>query len=69
MPPMPIFTLYRDAMRQGAYGTYYIDCECTLESSFVIVCGHHMSDGSVFADIANFIDETYAQERNEIIIH
>lgn len=61
--------LYKDAMEQGAYGTPYIDCECTLESPFAIVYGHHMSDGSAFADFANFIDEAYAREHGEIIVY
>lgn len=52
--------LYEDALGQGAYGTPYIDCECSIESPFVMVYGHHMSDGSAFADFASFIDEAYA---------
>lgn len=68
-PDAPNAYLYRDAMGQGAYGTPYIDCECTLESPFAIVYGHHMSDGSAFADFAGFIDETYAREHSEIIVY
>ena len=44
--------LYVDALGQGAYGTPYIDCDCTLDSRFVMIYGHHMSDGSVFANFA-----------------
>jgi len=61
--------LYKDAMGQGSYGTPYIDCECTLESPFAIVYGHHMSDGSAFADFASFIDEGYAREHSEVIVY
>lgn len=61
--------LYEDALGQGAYGTPYIDWECSLDSDFVMVYGHHMSDGSVFADFANFIDGEYAREHDEIIIY
>ena len=68
-PDEPNAYLYRDALGQGAYGTPYIDSECSLDSSFVMVYGHHMSDGSAFADFANFIDEAYAQEHDEIIIY
>lgn len=60
--------LYVDALGQGAYGTPYIDCECKIDSRFVVVYGHHMSDGSVFADFASFIDEGYAREHDEIIV-
>ena len=61
--------LYKDAFGQGAYGTPYIDCECSLDAPFVMVYGHHMSDGSVFADFANFIDESFAREHSEIILY
>ena len=54
---------------EGAYGTPYIDCECSIDSRFVMVYGHHMSDGSVFAGFASFIDEGYAQEHDEIIVY
>lgn len=68
-PGAPNVYLYEDALGQGAYGTPYIDCECSLESDFAIVYGHHMSDGSVFADFARFSDEVYAQEHGRIIVY
>lgn len=68
-PNAPNAYLHIDAMGQGAYGTPYIDCECSLESLFVMIYGHHMSDGSAFADFASFIDETYAREHGEIILY
>lgn len=68
-PDAPNAYLYKDVMVQGAYGTPYIDCECTLDTPFVMVYGHHMSDGSAFADFASFIDEAYAREHGEIILY
>lgn len=68
-PDAPNAYLYRDVFEQGAYGTPYIDCECSVDSRFVMVYGHHMSDGSVFADFADFIDEAYAREHDEIILY
>lgn len=68
-PDSPNAYPYRDAMGQDAYGTPYIDCECTLESPFVIVYRHHMSDSSAFADFANFIDGAYARMHDEITIY
>lgn len=68
-PDAPNAYLHIDALGQGAYGTPYIDCECSLDSPFVMVYGHHMSDGSAFADFANFIDESYAREHSEIILY
>lgn len=68
-PDAPNAYLYRDVFGQGAYGTPYIDCECSIDSRLVMVYGHHMSDGTVFADFANFSNEGYARERNRIIIY
>lgn len=65
----PSAYLYRDALGQGAYGTPYIDSECSIDSRFVMVFGHHMSDGSVFADFANFSNKDYAREHNRIIVY
>lgn len=68
-PEAPNAYLYEDALGQGAYGTPYIDCECSLDSPFVMIYGHHMSDGSAFADFASFIDEAYANEHKRIIVY
>lgn len=61
--------LHKDALGQGAYGIPYIDCDCTIDSRFVMIYGHHMSDGKVFADFAGFIDEDYAREHDVIIVY
>ena len=58
-----------DALGRGAYGTPYIDCECSIDSRVVMVYGHHMSDGGVFADFAHFIDGGYANEHDKIILY
>ena len=68
-PDAPNVYLRIDALEQGAYGTPYIDYECTFDSKFVMIYGHHMSDGSAFADFAKFIDEGYAREHSEIIVY
>ena len=68
-PDAPNAYLYKDVMGQGAYGTPYIDCECSLDTPFVMIYGHHMSDGSAFADFASFIDEAYAREHDKIILY
>lgn len=68
-PDAPNAYLYKDALRQGAYGTPYIDCECALDSPFVMIYGHHMSDGSVFADFAKFNDQEYARDHQTIYIY
>lgn len=68
-PDAPNSYLYVDALGQGAYGTPYIDCDCTIDSRLVMVYGHHMSDGSAFADFASFIDEDFAKEHDKIIVY
>lgn len=68
-PDVPNAYLHIDALGQCAYGTPYIDCECSIDSRFVMVYGHHMSDGSVFADFASYINEGFAREHNEIIVY
>lgn len=68
-PDAPNAYLYEDAMGQGAYGTPYIDCECSMESRFVMVYGHHMSDGSAFAPFASYIDEGFAREHGRIVVY
>lgn len=68
-PDSPNTYLYKDVFGQGAYGTPYVDCDCSIDSRFVMIYGHHMSDGSVFADFASYTDEGYAREHNRIIVY
>ena len=60
--------LHADALGQGAYGTPYLDWECSPDSPFSIVYGHHMDDGSVFADFAQFSDRGYAEAHRDILV-
>ena len=43
-------------------------CEQGLESPLVMVYGHHMSDGTMFADLADYSDEGFAADHGEIIL-
>ena len=58
-----------DVLGRGACGTPYIDSECSLDSYFIMVYGHHMSDGSVFADFAKLSDEVFAREHRRVMVH
>ena len=69
MPDAPNAYLYKDVFGLGAYGTPYIDCECSIDSRLVMVYGHHMSDGTAFAEFADFIDEGFAREHSRIIVY
>ena len=64
--PNSNYYLYNDALGQGSYGTPYIDCECSVESDFVSVYGHHMSDGTQFAELADYIDPTFLDDHRTI---
>lgn len=61
--------LYADVFGEGGYGTPYIDCDCSLEGPFTIVYGHHMDDGSVFADFAGYSDVGYAEDHSVIDLY
>ena len=68
----PGFYLTHDA--EGAYsawGTPYIAAGCAggLASPLVLVYGHHMSDGSVFADVASFSHEAFARDHGKIVLY
>lgn len=68
-PDHPNRYLYADVFGEGGFGTPYIDCDCSLKGPFTIVYGHHMDDGSVFADFASFSDEDYAREHQTIYLY
>lgn len=68
----PGFYLSHDV--EGAYsewGTPYVanGCENGLESPLVMIYGHHMSDGTMFADFARYSGNSFAEEHGEIILH
>ena len=68
----PGFYLTHDAEgAHSAWGTPYVAAGCTdgLASPLVLVYGHHMSDGSVFADVASFSDEAFAREHCRIMLY
>ena len=65
----PDYWLYADVFGEGGYGTPYIDCDCSLAGPLTIVYGHHMDDGSVFADFARFSDRDYSIGHREIVVY
>lgn len=68
-PTYPNRWLYADVFEEGGYGTPYIDCDCSLGGPFTIIYGHHMDDGSVFADFAGYSDGGYAEEHGTIYLY
>lgn len=65
----PDYYLYADVFGEGGYGTPYIDCDCSLAGPLTVVYGHHMDDGSVFADFARYSDRDYASGNRDIYVY
>ena len=55
---------------RSAWGTPYIHsgCEQGADSPLVIVFGHNMSDGTMFAPLANYSRRSFAQEHRTILV-
>lgn len=65
---------YLDHDMNGDYsvwGTPYIDAGCAdgSESPLVIVYGHHMSDGTMFAPFAQYSDAAFAEEHQILYVY
>ena len=65
----PDFYLTHDADGgRSAWGAPYIDAGCAqgADSPLVIVYGHHMSDGTMFAPLAQYSSRGFAEEHRTI---
>ena len=68
-PELPDFYLTHDASgERSVWGTPYIDAGCAqgAESPLVIVYGHHMSDGTMFAPLAQYSSHGFAEGHRTI---
>lgn len=64
-PEDPEFYLYRDFQKaESAYGMIFIDGECRLDgtSPNLLIYGHHMRNGSMFAGIQDYDSRDFWQE-------
>ena len=71
-PESPDFYLTHDAGgERSAWGAPYIDAGCAqgAESPLVIVCGHHMSDGTMFAPLAQYSSRDFAEGHRTIRVY
>lgn len=53
------------------WGAIYIDAECEgglLESPNAVVYGHHMDDGSMFAEVTGYSDSGWAAEHATVLV-
>ena len=68
----PTYYLTHDVHRKwNFYGCPYLDAECAEEgfdSSLAMVFGHHMSDGSMFAEMASYSNEGFLDEHRQILV-
>ena len=71
-PESPDFYLTHNANgERSAWGAPYIDAGCAqgAESPLVIVYGHHMSDGSMFAPLAQYSSRGFAEGHRTIRVY
>lgn len=62
----PTFYLHHDIYgNYSAYGVPYLDADCVsgeIPAFNAIIYGHHMDNGSMFSDFAEYCDEGFARE-------
>lgn len=71
-PESPDFYLTHGAnSERSAWGAPYIDAGCAqgAESPLVIVYGHHMSDGTMFAPLAQYSSRDFADGHHTIRVY
>ena len=53
----------------GSYaisGTPFMDAACNVDSRLVMIYGHHMNNGTMFATLHNYKDKTYWEDHKEL---
>lgn len=45
------------------------NCSSTFDSDNNVIYGHHMRDGSMFADLLKFREESFLKENQEITVY
>ena len=75
MPPVmqPSFYLDHDIYgKPNRYGAIYLDDECREDGLMggrnAVVSGHHMSNGSMFAALADYANEDFARNHSTILL-
>lgn len=68
----PTYYLSHDVYgKWNFYGCPYLDAECAekdLDSPLAMVFGHHMSDGSMFAEMASFSNDSFTDSHRLILL-
>ena len=50
-------------------GSLFFQSDCTHESRNLVVFGHNMTDGSMFACLSNMLNAEYLQEHAQVVLH
>lgn len=68
----PDYYLTHDVFcEENFYGCPYLDAECAsegFESRVSYIFGHHLQDGSMFSEFANYSDQSFAEEHQDILL-
>lgn len=49
-------------------GTPFLDSRCSVDSSNLIIYGHHMNNGTIFANLCNYANKPYRDEHPYIVL-
>ena len=49
-------------------GTPFLDSRCSADSTNLIIYGHHMNNGTMFADLCNYTDNSYFTEHPTVVL-
>lgn len=49
-------------------GTPFLDARCSADSTDLIIYGHHMNNGTMFAVLCNYTSKSYGEEHPRIIL-
>lgn len=49
-------------------GTPFMDSRCSADSTNLVIYGHHMNNGTMFADICNYTDYSYFTEHPIVVL-
>lgn len=49
-------------------GTPFLDARCSADNTNLIIYGHHMNNGTMFADLCNYTDYSYFTEHPTVVL-
>lgn len=68
-PSNPQKYLNRNFYGEYSYsGTPFLDARCSVDSTNLIIYGHHMNNGTMFADLCIYTDYSYFTEHPKVVL-